>query len=53
MSTSAAKLSRTRTVVLWELLIVWSGEMTITSVRPHFGHTCLRLFLKLSGGLAT
>lgn len=34
MSTSAAKLSRTRTVVLWGLLIVWFGEMTITSVRP-------------------
>src|SRR5512146_1002390 len=34
MSTSAATLSRTRTVVLWGLLIVWFSEMTITSVRP-------------------
>lgn len=34
MSTSAPSLSRTRTVVLWGLLIVWFSEMTITSVRP-------------------
>lgn len=34
MSAASARLSRTRTVVLWGLLIVWFSEMTITSVRP-------------------
>ena len=34
MSASAPTLSRTRTVVLWGLLLVWFSEMTITSVWP-------------------
>ena len=34
MSASISTLSRTRTVVLWGLLVVWFSEMTITSVRP-------------------
>jgi len=34
MSAGTSRLSRTRTVVLWGLLIVWFSEMTITSVQP-------------------
>ena len=34
MSASVSRLSRTRTVVLWGLLLVWFSETTITSVRP-------------------